>query len=92
MLCAERVPPEESLNLLQRSVCILPETRTVGVLSQRECTRLVSAISAIDLTRQCHSQGQDKSATAAPELYQEWKGSPLPFLCTAAASYRQPDP
>ena len=36
--------------------------------------------------------GTGEVSTVAPELWQEWKGSPLPFLCIAAASHRQPGP
>ena len=81
MPCAQRVPPEKSLSLLQRAVCILSETRTVGILSQRECRRHVSGLSLIKLTRQCYSQGQEKSQ----QLHQSYGKSGKALRCHSCA-------
>ena len=81
MPCAQRVPPEKSLSLLQRAVCLLSETRIVGILSQGMQTACVWGSSLINLTRQCYSQGQEKSQ----QLHQSYGNSGKALRCHSCA-------
>ena len=80
-LCPKSAPPDKSLSLLQRAVCLLSETRTVGILSQGMQTACVWGSSLINLTRQCYSQGQEK----CQQLHQSYGNSGKALRCHSCA-------